>query len=135
MSNLPTGPDDPVARLYADGYDLVIHHGHLVVRRIPYLSAGEIRHDGKLVLPINDIHGTVLDAVGDHTIWFAGEAPCDERGTALGSPSMRDLGGGESVGYQLSFKPPSGSYSGLYEKVRHYARILRDAAGHVDSKR
>jgi predicted ThiF/HesA family dinucleotide-utilizing enzyme len=32
----------------------------------------------------------------------------------------------------LSFKPPSGSYASLYEKVRHYSRILRDAARHVN---
>ena len=32
----------------------------------------------------------------------------------------------------LSFKPPSGRYASLYEKVRHYSRIVRDAARHVD---
>lgn len=32
----------------------------------------------------------------------------------------------------MSFKPPSGSYPTLYDKIRHYAQILRDAARHID---
>jgi molybdopterin/thiamine biosynthesis adenylyltransferase len=132
MSNPPTGPDDPVGRLYADGYDLVLHNGHLVVRRIPYLSPGGLCTDGKLVLPVNDTDGVIIDAIGDHTIWFAGEAPRDERGIPLGNASPRDIGNGEAVNYMLSFKPPTGTYASLYEKVCHYARILKDAAQHVD---
>lgn len=125
MSNPPTGPDDPIARLYADGYDLVLQNGHLVVGQIPYLAPTGLCKDGKLVLPVNDSGGAVVDAIGDHTIWFAGDEPRDERGAALGGASQRDIGYGETVSYMLSFKPPSGSYGNLYEKVRHYANILR----------
>jgi hypothetical protein len=131
MSKPPTGPDDPIARLYADGFDLVLQNGHLIVRRLPYLSAGGVRTDGKLVLPVNDSGGVLTDAT-DHRIWFAGEQPCDERGTALGGPERHEIGGGEAANFMLSFKPPSGSYPSIYEKIRHYARILRDAARHVD---
>lgn len=135
MSNPPTGPrgsDDPVGRLLADGYDLVLQHGHLIVRRIPYLSPDGLRTDGKLVLPVDDSGQVVADAVGDHTIWFAGSEPRDERGTALGSPSVREIGGGEAVGWMLSFKPPSGSYEDLYAKVRHYSRLLAGIAQQID---
>ncbi|WP_353651385.1 DUF6791 domain-containing protein [Nakamurella sp. A5-74] len=92
-----------------------------------------MQHDGQLVLPINDSTGTVTDAIGDHTIWFAGQEPRDERGMSLGTPQPRDVGDGLTVDFMLSFKPASGTYPGLYEKVRHYAHILRDAARHVDS--
>lgn len=132
MSNPLTDPDGPIARLYADGFDLVLQHGHLIVRSLPYLSPSGVRRDGKLVLPINDSGGVVADASGDHRIFFSGEEPRDERGTALGSAEHREIGGGETSDYMLSFKPPSGSYPGIYEKVRHYARILRDAARHED---
>jgi hypothetical protein len=132
MSNPPTGPNDPIVRLYAEGYDLVLHNGHLVVRQIPYLSPAGLRTDGTLVLPVNDSGGVVVDAIGDHTIWFAGGEPRDEGGKPLGTASPRDIGNGDTVDYVLSFKPPSGSYPSLYEKVRHYARILRNAAQHVD---
>ena len=53
-------------------------------------SADGPRDDGKLVLPVNDSGEAVVDAIGDHTIWFAGQEPRDERGVALGSPSSRD---------------------------------------------
>jgi hypothetical protein len=132
MSNSLSGPDDPITRLYADGYDLVLQNGHLLIRQIPYLAPSGLRRDGKLVLPVNDSGGLIADAIGDHTIWFVGEEPRDERGSALGNVSQRDIGAGEAVNYMLSFKPPSGRYDNLYEKVRHYSRILRDAARHAD---
>jgi ThiF family len=135
MSSPPTGPDDPVSRLYADGYDFVLQHGHLVVRRIPYLSPDGVREDGKLALPISDNGGAITDATGNHTIWFAGAEPRDERGTILGTVMnpARDLGNDETANYQLSFKPPpTGTYLGLYEKVRSYARILSNAAQSID---
>lgn len=131
MSSLPSGPDDPVGRLYADGYDLVLQHGHLVARRIPYLSPGGVRTDGILALPVSDNGGVIADAIGNHTIWFAGEEPRDERGTALGGVMnpARDIGNGLTAAYQLSFKPPgTGVYASLYEKVRSYARILANPA-------
>jgi hypothetical protein len=132
MSNPPTAPDDPVARLLAEGYDLVLLHGHLVVRQIPYLGPDGLRADGKLVLPVDDSGDVVADASGDHRIWFAGEEPRDERGTALGGVNQHDIGNGESAMYMLSFKPSIGSYASLHDKIRHYSRILRDAARHVN---
>src|SRR5579862_1300365 len=133
MSSPPTDPEHPLGRLYSEGYDLIIRNGHLIVRQIPYLGPSGLHRDGKLVLPVNDSGPAIVDAIGDHTIWFAGEEPRDERGVALGGPHHHDLGDGESVDFRLSFKPPSGSYSSLYEKVAHYARILRDAAAHQDA--
>jgi hypothetical protein len=134
MSNSPTGPEDPVKELLADGYDLVLHGGHLVVRRIPYLTADGPRADGRLVLPVNDSAGVIADAIGDHTIWFAGEEPRDEQGRPLGTASPRDIADGNTVSFMLSFKPPCGSYVCLYEKVHTYARILSSPARSIDPK-
>lgn len=131
MSSPPTGPDDPIARLLADGYDMVLEHGHLVVRRLPYLAPAGLRHDGRLVLPVNDVEGVITDAT-DHRIWFAGEEPRDENGKALASSARHDYGDEQVASHLLSFKPPSGRYPNLYEKIRHYAHILRDAAQYVD---
>ena len=92
-----------------------------------------MRTDGRLILPVNDSGETITDAVGDHTIWFAGEEPRDEHGTALGFGSPRDIIGLGTVSWTLSFKPPSGHYPGLYEKVSSYARVLSSAAQQLDS--
>src|SRR3954454_15079087 len=99
MSNPRSVPDDPLKRLLADGYDLVLRNGHLLIRRIPYLAPDVLRRDGRLALPINDSAGVIVDAIGDHTIWFAGAEPRDHRGVALGGASPRDIGGGETVDY------------------------------------
>ena len=132
MSNPSTGPDDPIARLMADGYDMVLENGHLVVRRLPYVAPSGVRNDGRLVLPINDVEGVINDASGDHRIWFAGDEPRDESGLALGSVQPHGFGAGETAEHMMSFKPPSGSYANLHEKIRKYAHILRNAARQID---
>ena len=133
MPNPQSAPEGPIAGLLADGYDLTLGNGHLIVSRIPYIAPdGGVRTEGRLVLPVNDSAGTTTDAVGDHTIWFAGEEPRDELGNPLGVHTSRDIYGIGPVPWMLSFKPPSGHYPGLYDKVRAYARILTRAAQQVD---
>ncbi len=131
MSNLPTDPDNSIARLFADGYDMVLQSGHLIVRHLTYLAPSGLRRDGRLVLPIIDVGGVITDAT-DHRIWFAGEEPRDENGLALGSPNPHDFAVGERAEVLLSFKPPNGLYASVYEKIRQYAHILRNAAWQVD---
>ncbi|MGN6130657.1 MAG: ThiF family adenylyltransferase, partial [Nocardioidaceae bacterium] len=134
MSSLPTAPDEPIARLLADGYDMVLENGHLVVRRLPYVGATGLHTDGRLVLPVTYTDGVVTDASGDHRIWFAGEEPRDDRGGLLGNPGQgHGFGHHEVADYMLSFKPPSGAYACLSDKVRQYARILLSAARQIDS--
>jgi molybdopterin/thiamine biosynthesis adenylyltransferase len=133
MSSSATGPDSPVDELLADGYDLVLQHGHLVVRRIPYRGASGARDDGKLILPITDNNGTIASAISDHTIWFSGEDPLGDSGSSLATrfSPRRDTGAGEAATHQLSFKPPGGSYSGIAAKVRAYARIVSSPAKRI----
>lgn len=133
MSNPPTGPDEQIARLVADGYDMVLECGHLVVRRLPYVAPSGLRSDGMLVLPVTYTGGVVTDAT-DHRIWFAGEEPRDERGQALGSGGQaHGFGNSATADYLLSFKPPSGAYASLHEKIRRYAHILLSPARQIDS--
>lgn len=133
MSNLPTDPDEQIARLVADGYDMVLEGGHLVVRRLPYAAQSGLRRDGRLVLPVTYSGATVADVSGDHRIWFAGEEPRDERGHALGSGGQaHGFGNGETADFMLSFKPPSGAYASLHDKIQRYAHILLSAARQLD---
>lgn len=134
MSSLPTAPDEQIARLRADGYDMVLDSGHLVVRRLPYVGPSGLHTDGRLVLPVTYTGGVVADASGDHRIWFAGEEPRDDRGGVLGNGSQaHGFGHHEVADFMLSFKPPSGVYACLSDKIRQYARILLSAARQIDS--
>jgi hypothetical protein len=130
MSSSPTAPDSPVDKLLAEGYDLVLQHGHLVVRRIPYRSTSGVREDGKLVLPIAENGGSISSGISDHTIWFSGESPLGHSGNSLGSAfnPPRDIGQGNVADFQLSFKPESGIYPGITDKIRTYAHILSSPA-------
>lgn len=133
MSNSATAPDSPVGELLSDGYDLILQHGHLVVRSIPYLAASGVKVDGKLVLPITDNGATIASGISDHTIWFAGEDPLGDSGNSLASRFYppRHIGDGEVATHQLSFKPEGGSYPGIAEKVRAYARIVSRPAKRI----
>ncbi|WP_052521456.1 ThiF family adenylyltransferase [Agreia bicolorata] len=131
MSNQQTGPDSSVALLVADGYDMVLRSGHLVIRCLPYLAPSGLRRDGQLVLPVTVIEGVLTDAT-DHRIWFAGEEPRDENGGTLATLDPHDFGVGERAGFMMSFKPPSGAYASLHDKIRQYAHILRNAAWQID---
>ncbi|GAT11675.1 ThiF family adenylyltransferase [Mycolicibacterium novocastrense] len=134
MSNPQTAPDEHVAQLVADGYDMVLTSGHLVVRQLPYVAPSGIRKDGRLVLPVTYSGGQVNDTSGDHRIWFAGDEPRDERGQPLGSAGQaHGFGNGEAADYMLSFKPPSGAYANLRAKIQHYAQILLSAARQIDA--
>ena len=133
MSSLPIAPDEQIARLVDDGYDMVLESGHLVVRRLPYVGPSGLHTDGRLVLPVTCTGGVVTDASGDHRIWFAGEEPRDDRGGVLGSGGQaHGFGTNESADYMLSFKPPSGAYACLADKIQQYARILLSAARSLD---
>lgn len=131
MSNLQTGPDSSVALLVADGYDMVLRSGHLLIRRLPYLAPSGLRRDGQLVLPVTVVGGVLSDAT-DHRIWFAGEEPRDDNGGTLATLDPHDFGVGERAQFMMSFKPPSGAYSSLHDKIRQYAHILRNAAWQID---
>lgn len=133
MSSPRSGPEESVGRLLDEGYDLILQAGHLIVRRVPYMTNDGPRDNGRLVLPVDDTGDVVTDAIGDHTIWFAGVEPRDERGAPLGSASPREIGDAGSVNFLLSFKPPEGKYASLYDKVRSYAHILSTPALRIDS--
>lgn len=133
MSSQPTAPDGQIEKLLADGYDMVLEGGHLVVRWLPYFGPSGVRRDGRLVLPAALTDGVVTDVSGDHRIWFAGEEPRDGRGQPLGSAGQNHgFANGEVADYMLSFKPPSRAYFGLHDKVQHYAKILLRAAQDAD---
>ena len=79
MSSLPTAPDEQIARLVDDGYDMVLEGATLSYAGCPTSGPRGCERDGRLVLPVNYTEGVVTDAT-DHRIWWIGEQPCDEFG-------------------------------------------------------
>src|SRR5262245_53925566 len=133
MSTAPLVRDPSTSRLLDDGYDLVIQGGHLIVRKVPYVTpAGAVAY-GCLAYPVTVSGDRINDDSGDHRIWFIGEQPCDEHGNPLPGTSAqgRAITKGLTAGFMISSKPPNG-YADQYDKVTSYARILSHPAQALD---
>lgn len=85
MSQQQISRSPDLSRLRAEGYNVSVERGHVVMRDVPYVTPG--RHVSRCVLadPYNDASGQPAN----HTMWMCGEKPCDENGQVL----MRYLAG------------------------------------------
>ncbi|MEV6843586.1 ThiF family adenylyltransferase [Actinoplanes sp. NPDC051411] len=133
MSTAPLVRDPSTSRLLDDGYDLAVRGGHLIVRQIPYVTPAGLVAYGSLTYPVTVSGDRISDDSGDHRIWFIGDQPCDERGTALPAATVqpRAIADDLAASYMISSKPPDG-YRDQYAKVTAYARILSHPARALD---
>ncbi|MEU9074441.1 ThiF family adenylyltransferase [Kitasatospora sp. NPDC048538] len=134
MSTALLARDPDLARLLDDGYDVVVHGGHIIVRHIPYVTEDRTVEHGFLTYPVT-VSGDRLVSGTDHRIWFSGSAPCDEHGRplALASPELREIAEGMRADFMLSSKPGPDGYPDEYTKITAYARIIADQAHALDS--
>jgi hypothetical protein len=122
-------------RLVADGYDVEIKDGYLLVKDVPYVSATvEIRR-GVLVSKL-DVAGDVTTPPGDHTAFFVGDHPCHRNGSKLvqieHSSNRQQLADGLAVDHLFSAKPASGAYPDYYVKMTTYVAIIASPAQSID---
>src|SRR5687768_4560251 len=82
MSRLRISHSPDLKRLRDEGYDVSVRHGLLLVGSVPYVAENRDVKRGLLVSELN-ASGEVTAKPGDHTVYFAGEYPCDERGRRL----------------------------------------------------
>lgn len=122
-----------MGRLLDDGYDLVEQGGHLIVRRIPYVTAARTVEYGFLTYPITMAGDRVVSGT-DHRIWFAGSVPCDEHGQQLrfANPEAHLIADGVQADWMLSSKPGPEGYPDEYAKVTAYARLISHPAQAFD---
>ncbi|MFE6868800.1 ThiF family adenylyltransferase [Kitasatospora sp. NPDC057692] len=134
MSTALLARDPDLVRLLDDGYDVVVHAGHIIIRHIPYATENRTVEHGFLAYPMT-ISGDRLVSGTDHRIWFSGSVPCDEHGRplALASPDLREIAEGMRAGFMLSSKPGPDGYPDEYTKITAYARIIADQAHALDS--
>ncbi|WP_439813270.1 DUF6791 domain-containing protein [Streptomyces sp. P9-2] len=125
--------DPDLARLLDDGYDVVVHAGHIIVRHIPYVTENRTVEHGFLAYPVT-VSGDRLVSGTDHRIWFSGSTPCTEHGRplALAHPENRVIAEGLQANFMLSSKPGPNGYPDEYTKITAYARIIADQAQALD---
>lgn len=122
-------------RLREVGYDLSIERDHLLVHGIPYVTAQREVKYGTLASNLT-LNGEVTARPEPHTIFFAGEYPCDQHGVPIAAirnnTGRMDLGA-IVVDHQFSNKPSRGFYEDYFEKVDTYARIISHPASVLDA--
>ena len=136
MSPKPISRSADLTRLRNEGYDLEIRSDHLLVKDVPYVTAGRIVKRGILVMPLK-LAGDVTVKPENHVAHFIGEYPCRADGTPIDSirndSTRRELGPGVVIDHTFSAKPmPSGAYENYYDKVTQYVTILSGYARVVE---
>ncbi len=123
-------------RLQEEGYDIEVKGGHLIVRQIPYVTSTKEVAFGVLVCVLNYASPTKISMPPDHTIYFCGDTPCNEKGEPLNAiinnSNRQQLTKELLVTHYFSSKPISGRYPNYYEKIRTYAEILSINAKAID---
>ena len=131
MSREQISRREDLQRLVEEGYELEVRSGHLVLHRVPYVTSERTVKYGQLVCPLVE-----TGPPPDHTMYFAGEYPCDDTGApieALRNNSNRvELAEGLWVDHYFSAKPVGGTYPDYYRKLTHYAQVIGRCARRID---
>ncbi len=120
-------------RLAEEGYELGFRAGGavLTVSHVPYVTAGVEVKCGTIVCPLT-LAGDATVTPDTHTVYFIGEAPCDEHGRVLNvvhSTARQTVAEDIEVDHMFSSKPaptaeaPAG-YPDHYEKITSYVSVL-----------
>jgi hypothetical protein len=125
-----------LAKLQSEGYRIEISEGggHLIVHRVPYLTASREVKYGKLVAVLNLASPSRAGQPPDHTIYFAGEQPHNFDGSPINANNNQacNLENSIAVNFYYSRKPPGGTYPDYYEKITTYIMIFGSQASAVD---
>lgn len=131
MSREQISHREDLQRLVEEGYELEVRSGHLVLHRVPYVTSGRTVRYGQLVCPLVE-----TGPPPDHTMYFAGEYPCDETGAPIealrNSSNRQELAEGLWVDHYFSAKPVGGNYQDYYRKLTHYAQVIGRCARRID---
>ena len=127
---------EDLKRLIEDGYEIEVRSGYLVLHRVPYVTSERTVRYGQLVCPLT-VDGSETEPPTDHTIYFAGEYPCDDQGMPIealrNSSNRQELAESLWVDHYFSAKPVAGTYEDYYHKMTHYAQVMGRCARRIDS--
>jgi len=117
-----------------EGYCVEVRAGHLLLHKVPYVTAARQVFFGTLVSVLFlDAERTVKPS--DHVAYWAGDFPCDKDGAPIdrirSSPGPRTIDNNLTTQHSFSSKPPGG-YTDHYDKMTTYAKILSGPARALD---
>ncbi len=122
-------------QLWAEGYDVEVRPGHLLIRNVPHVNSRKEIAYGTLVTVLTQAGG-VTTAPGDHVVKFIGDRPCYKDGSEIvqikHSSQEEKLDRGLVVQHTFSAKPTTGSYKDYYDKMTTYVAIISAPAEAID---
>jgi hypothetical protein len=117
-------------RLRDEGYFVQVRGALLLMREVPYVTAGRQVRTGTLVSSLN-LAGDVAQRPDTHQVWFDGEFPCRPDGTPI--EAIRHTSGDFALGHGVTAKhhfssKPDGGYADYHHKLTTYAGVLSGPA-------
>jgi hypothetical protein len=134
MSSRLISRSPDLLRLVAQGYELEIRGGCLLVHHVPQVTADRAVTYGSLLMTLT-LAGDVTAEPDDHTARWIGEQPCDADGHPLAKITTGGAGELGGIAFNLSFsaKPkPTDRYRDYDEKVNAYAARIAGPARQLD---
>jgi hypothetical protein len=122
-----------LSRLRAEGYEVAVRDGHLLLLHVPYLTpTGSVAY-GTLVSVLT-LNGDVTTTPNDHVVHFMGERPSTVHGSEIpnliNAANQTELAPSITINFTFSNKPDAG-FPNYYDKMTHYVNLL---AGHAQAK-
>lgn len=133
MSASPINLSPDLGRLVAEGFELEIVAGHLVIRNVPFVDGTRQIRRGALISELK-LAGNVAQRPATHVIMFAGGIPCDKNGRELVQINQKQrqvIDKDLTVECTFSSKPPDG-YANYYEKLTVYVAMIVSQAQAID---
>lgn len=139
MTLVDRSPD--LSRLVAEGYDIEIRDGNLLVHHVPCVTS-DGRIDYCILVSELTHNGTMTVAPGSHQVWVVGGIPHDHRGNritiVLDQP--QNYGEGLNASCSMSGKPGGQMPRDYYHKISNYVvnvlgpyvRAIDPSATHTD---
>ena len=121
-----------LARLRAEGFEVAVKSGYLVITNIPYVTPARLVQRGTLVSELNLANSTTTSKPGSHVVQFIGEHPCYADGTEIKGlgrhgESSQKLADGLVVNHSFSNKPENG-YPDYHAKLTRYIQMISEPA-------
>ncbi|MDE0695908.1 MAG: ThiF family adenylyltransferase [Boseongicola sp.] len=124
---------EDLKRLVEEGYEIEVRSGHLILHRVPYVTSERAVKYGQLICSFD---GSKSGPPPDHTMYFAGEYPCDDQGAPIealrNSSERQELAKGLWVDHYFSARPMGGTYEDYRHKITHYAHVIGRCARRID---
>jgi hypothetical protein len=136
MSSKLASRSPDLRRLLAEGYEIEVRSGYLLVKNVPFAtSAGEVAY-GMLISELST-SGSATIRPGTHVAMFSGGIPCDDHGNQL-SKIINAVGGvrlaeGLTADCTFSSKPSAG-YPDYHAKMTTYVAMISGWAQAIDPK-